>query len=220
MVWLSTTTCTSSLPWRRLTPPLLHNMRFSLRWLPSTPWQRRKTLTRLSTSLQTNTCGRSKDACREICPFAAHCGHRPWPCCLRSRPKSAPQNHAESQANTHMLAKCSHHVLDTEFQLFPATCCSLTLGFCRQASITFSDPPFVMKWMVASHSILTLPLLFPFSLFNEAWVQLLAASRLSYKIGCSMVRATVAGALPVNCTTRSRVPFMPHNRPWRTPWRP
>ena len=31
MVWLSTTTCTPSLPRRRLRPPLLRNMRFSLR---------------------------------------------------------------------------------------------------------------------------------------------------------------------------------------------
>ena len=35
MVWLSTTTCTPSRPRRRLRPPLLRNMRLSLRWLPS-----------------------------------------------------------------------------------------------------------------------------------------------------------------------------------------
>ena len=35
MVWLSTTTCTPRRPRRRLRPPLLRNMRFSLRWLPS-----------------------------------------------------------------------------------------------------------------------------------------------------------------------------------------
>ena len=35
MVWLSTTTCTPRWPRRRLRPPLLRSMRFSLRWLPS-----------------------------------------------------------------------------------------------------------------------------------------------------------------------------------------
>ena len=35
MVWLSTTTCTPRRPHRGLRPPLLHNMRLSLRWLPS-----------------------------------------------------------------------------------------------------------------------------------------------------------------------------------------
>ena len=35
MVWLSTTTCTPCRPRRRLRPPLLRNMRLSLRWLPS-----------------------------------------------------------------------------------------------------------------------------------------------------------------------------------------
>ena len=35
MVWLSTTTCTPRRPRRRLRPPLLRNMRLSLRWLPS-----------------------------------------------------------------------------------------------------------------------------------------------------------------------------------------
>ena len=32
------------------------------------PWQSRRTLTRFSTSLQNNTCGRSKDASTEVCP--------------------------------------------------------------------------------------------------------------------------------------------------------
>ena len=55
--------------------------------------------------------------------------------CLRSRPKSVPGNHAERQANTHMLAKFSLHVLHTDSRLFR------------------------MKWMVPTHSILTFPLL-------------------------------------------------------------
>ena len=77
-----------------------------------------------------------------------------------------------------------------------------------------------MKWMAAAHSILTFPLLFALSLFNEARVQVRAASRASSSTGCSMVRATLAGAFPVNCTTRSRVPLIAHNRTRRTPWRP
>ena len=40
--------------------------------------------------------------------------------CLRS-PKLALENHAERQANTHMLANFSHQVLHTDSQLFPAT---------------------------------------------------------------------------------------------------
>ena len=90
----------------------------------------------------------------------------------------------------------------------------------RQASIIFSQPLFRMKWMAAAHSILTFPLLFALSLFNEARVQVHAASRASSRTGCSMVRATVAGAFPINCTTRSRVPLTAHNRTRRTPWRP
>ena len=35
MMWLSTTTCTPRRTRKRLRPPLLHNMRFSLRWLHS-----------------------------------------------------------------------------------------------------------------------------------------------------------------------------------------
>ena len=139
---------------------------------------------------------------------------------FRSRPKSAPENHAERHAYTHMLAKFSHHVLHTDSQLFPPTGCCLTLGCSRQASIIFSQPLLRMKWMAAAHSILTFPLLFALSLFNEAQVQVRAASRASSRTGCSMVRATVAGAFPVNCTTRSRVPLTAHNRTRRTPWRP
>ena len=38
-----------------------------------------------------------------------------------SRPKSAPENHAERQAYTHMFEKFSHHVLHIHCQLFPPT---------------------------------------------------------------------------------------------------
>ena len=87
------------------------------------PWQSRRTLTRFSTSLQNNTCGRSKDASTKVCPTGAHCGQRPCMAMLwfRSRPKSAPENHAERHAYTHMLAKFSHHVLHTDSQLFSPT---------------------------------------------------------------------------------------------------
>ena len=69
--------------------------------------------------------------------------------------------------------------------------------------------------------MLSFPLLFAFSLFNDARVQVFAATRASSKIGRNMVPAeTVVGALRVNCKTRSRVPLMPHNETLRTPWRP
>ena len=35
MVWASTTTCKRNLPRKRVRPPLLRNMRFTRRWLPS-----------------------------------------------------------------------------------------------------------------------------------------------------------------------------------------
>ena len=60
--------------------------------------------------------------------------------------------------------------------------------------------------------MITFPLLRALSLFNEARVQVCAASCASSRTGCGMVLATVAGAFPINCTTRSRVPLMPHNR--------
>ena len=60
------------------------------------PWQSRRTLTRFSTSLQNNTCGRSKDASTEVCPNGAHCGQRPWLCygsgAAPSRPRRTMRN--------------------------------------------------------------------------------------------------------------------------------
>ena len=86
------------------------------------PWQSRRTLTRFSTSLQNNTCGRSKDASTKVCPTGAHCGQRPWLCYGSGAAPSRPRrNHAERHAYTHMLAKFSHHVLHTDSQLFPPT---------------------------------------------------------------------------------------------------
>ena len=37
---------------------------------------------------------------------------------LRSRPKSPPENHAERQANTHMLVKFCHHGLYSDCNFF------------------------------------------------------------------------------------------------------
>ena len=58
---------------------------------------------------------------------------------------------------------------------------------------------FHMKWMASAQSILTFPLRFALSLFNEAPVQVCATSRASCKFGSIMVRAMVPGALLVNC---------------------
>ena len=44
------------------------------------PWQSRRTVTRFSTSLQNNTCGRCKDASTKVCPTEAQCGRCPWLC--------------------------------------------------------------------------------------------------------------------------------------------
>ena len=135
-------------------------------------------------------------------------------------PKVGPREPCGTPSEHYMLAKFSDHILHIDSQLFAPTSCCLTLGFGRQASITFSHLLFRMKRMAAAQSTITFPLLFALSLFNEARAQVRAASRASSKTGCSMVCATVAGALPVNCTTRSRLPFMTLNRTLRTTWGP
>ena len=65
--------------------------------------------------------------------------------------------------------------------------------------MTFSHPFFRMNCTASAHSILTFPLLFAFSFFDETRVKVLAASRASSKIGYNMVPATVAVAFPVRC---------------------
>ena len=49
--------------------------------------------------------------------------------------------------------------------------------------MTLSHPVIRMQCTLAAHSILTFPLLFAFSLFNEAQVQLFAPSHASGKNG-------------------------------------
>ena len=87
---------------------------------------------------------------------------------------------------------CPHHVLHGDSQLFAPT--ALHWGVVSKHPLPSPLPLFRIKWMAAAHSILTFPLLFASSLFNEAGVQVRAASCASFKIGCTMVRATVAGA--------------------------
>ena len=69
------------------------------------PRQSRRTLTRFSTSLQNNTCGRSKDASTEVCPTGAHCGQRPWLCygsgAAPSRPRRTMRNAMRTGVYTH-----------------------------------------------------------------------------------------------------------------------
>ena len=60
--------------------------------------------------------------------------------------------------------------------------------------MTFCCRLFCMKRMAAASSIWASPFLFAFSLFNEANVQIFAASRASSKIRCNRVRATLAAA--------------------------
>ena len=66
------------------------------------PWQSRRTLTTFSTSLQHNTCGRSKDASREGFPHWNSLWAVPmamlW---FRSRPKSAPEPCGTPSVYTH-----------------------------------------------------------------------------------------------------------------------
>ena len=116
MVSLSTTTCTLSLPRRRLRPPLCATCASASGDFP--PWQSRKTLTRFSTSLQNNTCGRSKDASTEVCPTGAHCGQRPWLCYGYGAAPSRPRRTMRNATRIH-----------TCLQNSPTTFCTPTPNF-------------------------------------------------------------------------------------------
>ena len=85
------------------------------------PWRSRRTLTRFSTSLQKNMWSIKRCVHRSFSHWSSLWGAPMAMLWLRCRPKSAPENHAERQANTHMLAKFSHHVLHTDSQFFPPT---------------------------------------------------------------------------------------------------
>ena len=61
-----------------------------------------------------------------------------------------------------------------------------------------------MKWMAAAHSILTFPLLFALSLFNEARVQVRAASRASSRTG--YIRGGVEGGCPAHDVIHPQCP--------------
>ena len=67
------------------------------------PWQSRRTLTRFSTSLQNNTCGRSKDVSTEVCPTEAHCGRCPWLCYGSG---GAPSQPRRTMRNTKRIHTC------------------------------------------------------------------------------------------------------------------
>ena len=84
----------------------------------SPPWQSRRTLTGFSTSLQKNTCGRSKDASTEVCPTGAHCGQRPWLCYGYG---AAPSRLRRTMRN----AKRTHTCLRNS----PTTSCTRTPNF-------------------------------------------------------------------------------------------
>ena len=114
MVWLSTTTCTPSLPRRRLRPPLLYPS--AARDFPS--WQSRRTFTRFSRSSQKNTCGRSKDASTIVCPTGAHYERCPWLCYGSG---AAPRRPRRTMRNTKCIQTC--------LQNPTTTFCTLTLNF-------------------------------------------------------------------------------------------
>ena len=68
------------------------------------PWQSRRTLTGFSTSLQNNTCGRSKDASTEVCPTGAHCEQRPWLCAMAPEPPHVASREPRRSPSEHTHA--------------------------------------------------------------------------------------------------------------------
>ena len=82
------------------------------------PWQSRRTLTRFSTSLQNNTCGRSKDASTEVCPSGADCGRCPWLCYGSG---AAPTRRRRTMRNAKRIHRC--------LQNSPTTFCTPTPNF-------------------------------------------------------------------------------------------
>ena len=116
MVWLSTTTCTPSLPRGGLGPRCGATCASASGDFP--PWQSRRTLTRFSTSLQDDTCARSKDASTEVCPTRAHCGRCPWLCYGSGAAPSRPRRTMRNATRIH-----------TCLQNSPTTFCTPTPNF-------------------------------------------------------------------------------------------
>ena len=81
------------------------------------PWQSRRTLTRFSTSLQNNTCGRSKDASTEVCPTGAHCGRCPWLCYGSGAAPSLPRRTMRNAKRRHTCLQNSPITFCTPTQL-------------------------------------------------------------------------------------------------------
>ena len=119
MVWLSTTTCTPIYivsPRGGLGPRCCATCASASGDFP--PWQSRRTLTGFSTSLQNNTCGRSKDASTEVCPIGAHCGRCPWLCYGSG---AAPSRPRRTMRNAKRIHTC--------LQNCPPMCCTPTPNF-------------------------------------------------------------------------------------------
>ena len=118
-VWLSTTTCTPSLPRRRVRPLLLPDMRFRLGRLPS--MGRRENCDNIPHFFGKKYMWSIKRCVYRSVPHWSSLWAVPMTMLyLRGRPKSAPENHAERQANTYKVAKFCHQLLQPESQLFLA----------------------------------------------------------------------------------------------------
>ena len=120
MVWLSTTTYKPNLPRKRLRPPLLRNMRFSRRWLPSIAKH---------ANLERICHWRAKKYMWSIHKWDhksfPHCNCR-WASTIAilyslNRFRSFPVNHRVCYANTHMALKLVHHLRHTTTQSCLAT---------------------------------------------------------------------------------------------------
>ena len=184
MVWLSTTTCTPSRPRRRLRPPLLRNMRLSLRWLPSMVkdenwerflhWLAKKYMWSIH-KCDHNSLGHSKSKC--ALPIAM----------LQSRnlPRSAPDSQDVCHAYIHILAKLSHHCLQTSPHGFPPTRLLFIPPYSRHTAMSASHLRVRMSCTAAAHSSLTFPfalaVALPFAILP--FVTVLAAMRATSRIG-------------------------------------
>ena len=120
MVWVSTTTCRPHLPRERLRPPLLRNMRFSRRWLPSIAKH---------ANFERIRHWRAKQNMWSIHKWDPknfpHCNYRRVsPIAILysfNRFRSPPVNHRFCHANTHVALKLVHHLRLTSTQSCPAT---------------------------------------------------------------------------------------------------
>ena len=153
-VWLSRTSCTPRRPRKRLRNSLLRNMRLSLRWLPSMAkhenlervlhWRAKKYMWSIH-KCDHNSLGNSKSTW--ALPMGIlHSG---------SLPRSAPDSKDIRHACIQILAKLSHHCLQTSPHGVPPTRLLFIPPSSRHTPMSASHLRVRMNCTAAAHSNLT-----------------------------------------------------------------